>query len=104
MSAARGFRLGFEVTGFADGVFVGRFLGLRVGFGDGVAALPKSMGISLLFESDDLHLLFHPHFPEQQNTSSPPSLKQSSPSGWQLLTKPEFLLLLLSTGNVFNCW
>ena len=102
--AASDFRVGFEVTGFNVGAFVGLLLGLRVGFEDGMALIPKSMETSLLFELEDLHLLFDPHFPEQQNTSSPPALKQSSPSGWQLLTIPEFLLLLLSIGKLLHGW
>jgi hypothetical protein len=85
-------RLGFVVTDSSVGAFVGRLLGLRVGLIDGLDTLLVSTPFLLPF---DVHRLFEPHLPEQQNTSEPPALKHNSPAGWQLLTKSDFLLLRL---------
>lgn len=87
-----GFRVGLSVTGASVGAFEGRLLGFLVGSADGVDSLVELISTPLLFASLALHLLFEPHLPEQQKTSSPPALKQSSPAGWHV---SDFLFELL---------
>ena len=83
---------GAAVVGFSVGFLEGRLLGLRVGFEEGSDVLLLELLLSKtrdasfelelsLFVLTDLHRLFVPHLPEQQDTSEPPALKHNSPAG-----------------------